>query len=94
MTEIYAVVIVVGVTIIISIIFHYLRPLYLQASLLSALTSTVVYQVLSYLEGGYLDPFFLIGLVTGTFLALAISLIVGIPFLVYRRRKRLTSAQT
>jgi hypothetical protein len=91
MTETYAVIIVGGVTIIISIIFHYFRPAYLQASMLSALTSTVVYQVLSYLEGGYLDPFFIIGLVTGTFIALSLSLVVGIPFLMHRRRKRLFS---
>jgi len=62
--------------------------------MLSALISTVIYQVLSYLEGGYLDPFFMIGLVTGTFIALSISLVVGIPFLVYRKRKRLSSHPT
>ena len=88
MTESYAVLIIGGVTVVISFTFHYFHSAYFNASVLAALTSTVVYQFLSYLEAGYLDPLFIVGLITGTLIALAISLIVGLPFLIYRRQQK------
>lgn len=91
MNEMQAIILIVSVTLLISAAFHYRIKKYFDASVLSALTCTVVYQALSYLEAGYLDPFFIIGLVTGTLLALAISLVVGIPFFIWRRNKKTSS---
>lgn len=78
---------IVGITILISLAFHYWRDAYLYASVFAALACSFIYQLISYIDLGYLDPLFLVSLITGTFFALAVALIVGIPFVVYRKRR-------
>jgi uncharacterized membrane protein YfcA len=73
-----------AVSIITSSGFHYRIRNILFASLLSAVTASIIFQIIGYFVLGYLDPFFLISLFTGAGIAFAISIIIGIPF-AYKR---------
>jgi presenilin-like A22 family membrane protease len=48
----------------------------------------VVTQIASYIELGYLDPFWLIASLTGFFMASIVALIVGLPFRIKRSIER------
>ena len=72
--------------VVVSAISHAIVRRYALASLVAAVVSSVLFQCFAYIQGGYLDPFFLIGLVVGGAYAFGIALIVGIPFLVRRRK--------
>ena len=50
----------------------------------AAITAAIVFQLCNYILLGYLDPFFLIALVTTFALAFIIALIIGIPFRIWR----------
>jgi hypothetical protein len=49
-------------------------------SILAAFDSTILFQIVGYFVLGYLDPFVLIALVIGWFVAFIVSLIVGLVF--------------
>jgi hypothetical protein len=59
-------------------LMHSLIHRYWVASILSAFVSTILFQVIGYFILGYLDPFFLIALTVGWFVAFIVSLIVGL----------------
>jgi presenilin-like A22 family membrane protease len=61
---------------------------YFLASFVAACVMVVGAQIASYIQLGYLDPFWLIGSVTGFFMAGFVALIVGLPFRVKRSVKR------
>jgi len=63
-----------------SVLFHYLDRSYIRACVLSAVVSSVLFQIFAYFHAGYLDPFFIIALIVGAAAAFVISLIVGLPF--------------
>lgn len=69
-----------------AVCFHLLIRHYALAVICAAISSDILFQIAAYLHAGCLDPFFIIGLVTGGGIALAIAVIVGIPF--YRRREK------
>lgn len=73
--------------VVVSAASHLVLRRYALASVVSAVVSTVLFQCFAYIHAGYLDPFFLVAFVVAGALAFGIALIVGIPFLV-RRRKR------
>lgn len=73
-------------TIVVSVLLHAFVRRYPIACIVSAVTSTVLFQCFAYMHAGHLDPFFPIALVVGGALAYGIALIVGIPFLVRRRK--------
>ena len=58
---------------------------YFLASFAAACTVVVGMQVASYIELGYLDPFWQITSVTGFFMASILALIVGLPFRIKRK---------
>jgi presenilin-like A22 family membrane protease len=60
---------------------------YFLASFVAACAMVVGVQLATYIELGYLDPFWLISSVTGFFMASIIALIVGLPFRVKRKVK-------
>ena len=60
---------------------------YFLASACAAVATTVAFQVASYFQLGYVDPFILISSVVVGSMASAMSLAVGLPFLVVRRRR-------
>ena len=58
-----------------------------STSIAAAVVSAVIFNVLAYIQLGYLDPFFLIALFVSGAIAFGIALVVGIPFLFHRRRR-------
>ena len=72
--------------------WHFKFREYAIAAGCAAATSVVVFQVVAYLQAGYLDPFFPIAVVTSSLLSFAIALIVGIPF--WQRRRRALAEQS
>jgi membrane protein DedA with SNARE-associated domain len=61
---------------------------YIFASVLSAIVSSVLFQIIGYFVLGYVDPFFIIALFTGALASFLIALLTGIPFAVIRRRSK------
>lgn len=64
--------------------FHYRIRNILFASLLAAISASILFHLIGYFVLGYLDPFFLISLFTGAAIAFVISILIGIP-LAYKR---------
>jgi hypothetical protein len=58
---------------------------YFLASFIAATGVVAGIQLASYIELGYLDPFWLISSVTGFFMASILALIVGLPFMMKRK---------
>ena len=75
------------ITVICSLLIHGYLKRYFIGSILAAFISTAIFQVLGYLVVGYLDPFFLIALVSGLCISFIVSLIVGLPFLYFGKRR-------
>jgi len=73
-----------AVSIMTSFGFHYRIRNILLASLLAAISASIIFHVIGYFVLGYLDPFFLISLFTGAGIAFIISILIGIPF-AYKR---------
>ena len=72
--------------VVVSATFHIIVRRYALASIAAAVVSSVLFQCFAYIHAGHLDPFFLIAFIVGGALAFGIALIVGIPFLVRRRK--------
>lgn len=70
----------------VAIICHWWIKSYLIACIISVAIAVPVLQVLFYQEMGYLDPFFVIGMLTTGAASFIISLIAGLPFLFSRRK--------
>jgi len=64
---------------------------YFLASFVAACAMVAVTQIASFIELGYLGPFWLIASVTGFFMASIVALIVGLPFRVKRSIKSVGS---
>lgn len=89
--SIIAILILLIIAITVSAFCHSIIRSFFGASIASALVSTILFQFAAYIELGYLDPFFLIAIVTGAFYALLISLPVGIVTRAIRSRRTPTS---
>ena len=87
--ELLQILIYISIPAITSFLFHICVKRYLIASVLSAVVSTILFPVFSYIEMGYFDPWLLLGLLPTLLICSGISLIVGLPFLVIRGKKRL-----
>lgn len=72
---------------VVSLFFHTIFRSFAVACVVSAAIASVVFQVLAYFHAGYLDPFFVIALVVGGAVAYLVALVVGLPFLAYRRKQ-------
>ena len=77
-----------AVSVFVSLAVHLRMQKFLVACLLSAVISSLLFQLVEVLMSGYLDPFFAIALVNSTFLALGISVVVGRILAIIRRRRR------
>jgi len=69
-----------------AMIFHWRIRNYMRASCGAALVATIAFQVVGFIHLGRLDAFFLVALVTGGVLGLTVAFIVGVPFLITRRK--------
>ena len=74
------------IVLVCSIVFHTYWKYYFQAVILSSFISAILFQVVGYFVMGYLDPFFLIALVPSWVISFVSSLIIGLPFLIIRKK--------
>jgi len=86
-SDIGAILIFLVVGIITAVICHLKVKEYLVSALIAGVISTVIYQVINYIVAGYLDPFFIMALVNGFLAYMVLSLIIGLPFLIARRKQ-------
>ena len=80
------IVILIGIGIVPAALWHHLVPRFAVATIAATTTTVVLFQIGAYMGLGYLDPFFLIAVVTSGALSLLISVLVGLP-MQSRRRK-------
>jgi len=70
-----------------SLTFHYFWTSWFNASVLAGLIFSFLWQVIAYIDLGYMDPFAPIGFAMGTLAGIGVGMIVGLPFLIYRRNE-------
>ena len=68
-------------------IAHWRSHHYLMACCFVAMFATVAFQIIAYLEAGYLDPLFFIATIVSGAVSLLIALLIGLPFLLLRKRR-------
>lgn len=85
--ETVGLVVFVVLTLVSGVSTHYFIRSYFAASILAAGLTTVMGQVAFRIHSGYWDPFLIVSSVTMVLLAFLISLVVGFPFYINRRRK-------
>lgn len=83
--SIFGFIVVVSI-ILMSIVWHYFVKRFWTAVISSVITAVFVIQILSYLELGYLDSFFIITILTSGIYAFVVSSIIGLLF--ERNRKK------
>ena len=74
-----------------SLTFHYKIRNYLVSSVLAALTTSVLFQIIGFIVLGYIDPFFLIAFVITLVISFMASMLVGIPFVLYRKKENINN---
>jgi len=80
--------VLLSLSVLAALIFHWRISDYMRASCGAALVTTIAFQVIGFVYLGRLDAFFLVALVTGGVLGLTVALIVGLPFLITRRKAK------
>ena len=70
-------VVLVSIAVASAAIWHWVVKRYFLASIGAAFSASIVFQIAAYLHIGYLDPFYLIALVTGAGVAFVVALLVG-----------------
>ena len=89
--EIRAIIIFFGVAVGSAALAHYFIRQYTLGSFAGALTAAIVFQVWSYIELGYMDPFWPIAFVVSGLLSLFVALLVGGIFTYVRKKNRKVS---
>jgi len=79
--------ILVAIAVVVSLICHAFLRRFWPATNLAATAAAMLFLVASYIELGYLDPFFPIAFVFGWVYAWFVAMIVGIPFHIARKPK-------
>ena len=87
MSEIVTIILFLLSAVLIAAGCHAFIKRYFLASFLAAIGVVVGIQIASYIELGYLDPFWLISSVTGFVMESILALIVGLPFKIKRNIK-------
>lgn len=85
--------ILVGITVVVSSICHFLITRYVIASMLAALVSIVLFLWVATIRLGHVDSFIAIAFVVGGIYSFGMALVVGIPFLIRRRKPPLGHCQ-
>ena len=75
-----------------ALLWHRFVPFYRPAVIGATITAVTAFQVADYVRLGYLDPFFLVAVVTSSIMAAVIALVVGLPFRA-RRRSHISSTK-
>ena len=79
--------VLIGLSIGSALFFHIKVKRFWTASLLAALTASVIIQINGYLVLGSLEPFFMIALVTGGILSLVVAVLVGLVIHYFRKMR-------
>lgn len=66
------------IAIVSAVVWHRLQQRFLLASALSAISATLLFELLAYAEAGSLDPFFMIASVLALGLSFLISIAIGL----------------
>lgn len=66
------------IAIVSAVVWHRLQQRFLLASALSAISATLLFELLAYTEAGSLDPFFMIASVLALGLSFLISIVIGL----------------
>ena len=69
--------VLLSIAVVSAIAWHILLRSFLLATLLATTTSAVLFQIAAYLHVGYLDPFFLVAVITSSVICLLITVTVG-----------------
>jgi hypothetical protein len=75
------------ISIVIAFIAHWSSRSYWLTSCLAAIVASIGFQVFVYFQAGHLDPFFLIALAISAGVSFLIALLVGLPFISFRRKR-------
>ncbi len=70
--------------------FHYKLRKFFLSSILAAFSASLLFQIIGFFVLGYLDPFFLIAFVSTLLISFFVSMLVGMPFLYYRKKANIT----
>ena len=77
------------ISLFIGAVCHYFVRSYFLAASIATVFIVITIQIISYLQLGYLDPFYGIAMITSGAMAFIVSLIVGIPFSRSKSRKNI-----
>ena len=70
-----------------AVVWHWSMRSFAAATFLATITAVVLFQVVAYLQAGYLDSFFAIAVATSTVVCFLLALLVGWVFFAVRGRK-------
>ena len=76
------------ISLIISLIIHFAIKSIFAGSIISAVLSSFVFQILNWIHIGYLDPFFLIASMISLSITFFVSIAIGLPFKFFRLSKQ------
>jgi membrane protein DedA with SNARE-associated domain len=76
------------ISLIVSITAHAKIKKFLLALIVSVVISCISFQVAVYIHSGYLDPFFIIAVLTSSLIIGIISTLVGLSFIYFRNKKK------
>ncbi len=72
------------------LVWHWLVTVYRVAVIGSTVTTVIAFQIAAYLHAGYIDPFFLVAVITSSFVAAGVASLIGLPF----RARRKSNAES
>tara|TARA_R110002167_G_scaffold348745_2_gene560176 strand:- start:771 stop:1043 length:273 start_codon:yes stop_codon:yes gene_type:complete len=81
------IIILISISFLCSVISHWQLKNFKFAIGAATLVSISLFQLANYFHLGYLDPFIIIALITSSFFALIIAILVGCPFYFVRRKR-------
>lgn len=80
--------VLIGICVLIAAITHACIPRYIIASILAAFISITFFLGVAALIMGHVDEFILVMFFAGGFYSLCISLLIGIPVAIFRKRRQ------
>ncbi len=83
-----AAIVFVSIAIVCALILHWRVRSFFLASIISGPVASLIFQGVITVQLGYMDPFALIAVVVGAFYAWLIAIMVGLPFLGVRSKRR------
>ena len=70
-----------------ALLWHRFVVTYVLAAFGATISTVITFQIVAFIQIGYLDPFFLIAVATTTVIAAVISALIGLPFHIYREKR-------